>query len=334
MLRILLIAMIVFQGVGYSWSFASGTKSKDALPGEVRRFEFPDDQDIYCVAFSPDGSKVIAATGGGQIWVWDKKKAKGFRKFKVASGKLLTGGILSLAFSADGKRVLLGCADGTVRLWDLETEKQIKKLKGHRGPVWSVTFFKSGKCALSGSTSDYTILEWDLENGKEVRRFQGDERASCLSLSPDEGSFVTTESTEIKLWNLKSGKAARSFKGHEYRVQRSFFLPGGEHIISVSAEALIKVWEVKTGKCLRTFGDGEILVEDMAISMDGSRLLLGKVGGMQLWDIETGKKVKQFDKILGRVMVALSPDGRYALTGEWGRVRLWELPKHTAKSKK
>src|SRR5260370_21060248 len=135
MLRILLIAMIVFQGVGYSWSFASGTKSKDALPGEVRRFEFPDDQDIYCVAFSPDGSKVIAATGGGQIWVWDKKKAKGFRKFKVASGKLLTGGIQSLTFSAVGKRVLLGCSDGTSLVWIFGNKIHITIHNIHRRPI-------------------------------------------------------------------------------------------------------------------------------------------------------------------------------------------------------
>src|SRR5262249_41875355 len=139
-------------GLPFGNPAVGGEKVKDAVPGEVRRFDLPKEEIVYSVAFSPDGRTVIAGTAEGRVWLWDVEKGQARRKLKVTSGGLLTGGVLSTAFSPDGKRILLGCADSTIRVWEIKTGKQIRTLKGHGGPVCSVAFFKDGKRALSGST--------------------------------------------------------------------------------------------------------------------------------------------------------------------------------------
>src|SRR5207253_7879819 len=97
-------------------AFASAQdKAEDPLKA-VKNFKLPERADfevIERVAFSPDGHNVIAATSRGNVWIWDRKKGENPRKWKVTSGELLTGAVLSLAFSGDGKNVLFGRADDT-----------------------------------------------------------------------------------------------------------------------------------------------------------------------------------------------------------------------------
>jgi WD40 repeat protein len=299
----------------------------EVVPREVCRFELPAEEVVYRVAFSPDGRKVVAATMGGRVWVWDTDKPETPRSFEATSGELLTGSVLSLAFSPDGKRLLLGCADHTVQLWDFETGKKLRTLKAHEGPVWCVAFYKDGNRALSGSTTDYTIREWDLESGKELRRFKGKDRPDSLSLSPDERILVSTEFKNVRLWDLESGVAGNAFEGNYARVCGAFFTPDGKHIVSVSGLGEGRVWDVKTGKCLRQFGPEmmQVLVEGVALSSDGGRVLLGCSNELQIWDVQRGKRLSRIEKLDGPVHGAFSPDGRYFLSGEVGGVRLWDL---------
>src|SRR5262249_42699039 len=156
------------------------------------------------------------------------------------------------AFSPDSKQILIGCADQTVRLLDAATGNELRRLKGPEGPVWSVAFYRDGRRALSGSTTDYTIREWDLQTGKELRWFRGKEIPDSLSLSPDERFLVTTEFKTARLWDLRSGERGRALEGHDYRVKGALFSPDGRNIVSVSSDS-IRVWDAETGECVKTF---------------------------------------------------------------------------------
>jgi len=71
-------------------------------------------------------------------------------------------------------------------------------------------------------------------------------------------------------------------------------------------------------------------VESVSFSPDGHYALSGSNDRtMRLWDIESGKEIRQFQGHTGDVeSVSFSPDGRYALSGaEYGdyTIRLWEI---------
>src|SRR5436309_1789275 len=71
--------------------------------------------DGFAVQFSPDGTRVAAASRDRKTHVWD-----------VASGRELQalddGGLVrAIAFSPDGSTLASGCEGGVLHVWDLAT---------------------------------------------------------------------------------------------------------------------------------------------------------------------------------------------------------------------
>jgi WD40 repeat protein len=81
--------------------------------------------DVYAVAFHPDGSRLASAGRDGAVWLWDL--ARGEAVVRLSGHKSY---IWSLAFSPDGATLASGSGDTTVRLWDtapLKTRYQARR---------------------------------------------------------------------------------------------------------------------------------------------------------------------------------------------------------------
>jgi RNA polymerase sigma factor (sigma-70 family) len=131
-----------------------------ALEGDLVRF--------HCVAFSPDGKRLLAGGGdwqpGGrcQVTIWDVASKKQVSKLV---GHAFA--VMCLAFSPDGKMIATGGHDKTIRLWNAETATELKVLRGHERWVESLTFSKDGKSLVSGAL-DGTLRFWDVERGRQT----------------------------------------------------------------------------------------------------------------------------------------------------------------------
>jgi WD40 repeat protein len=81
--------------------------------------------DVYAVAFHPDGKRLATAGRDGAVWLWDL--ARGEAVAQLPRHKSL---VWSLAFSPDGATLASGSGDTTVRLWDtapLKTRYQARR---------------------------------------------------------------------------------------------------------------------------------------------------------------------------------------------------------------
>ena len=139
------------------WQVPGGQIVAD-LEGDLFRF--------HCVAFSPDGNRVLAGGGdwkpGGicQVNVWDVASKK-----QVLTLRSPDRAILAIAVSPDSKIFASAGLSNVVHLWDATTGQEIKTLRGHTRWIHALAFTPDGAALVSGG-DDGTIRLWDVAQGK------------------------------------------------------------------------------------------------------------------------------------------------------------------------
>jgi len=156
---------------------------------------------------------------------------------------------------------------------------------------------------------------------------------ACMSL---DGRRLATTSAgdDTVLWDVQTGRMLSSFGDHRLGtgLQKGIaFSPDGRLLVKGGG-----LWDTVSGVRISTFAPACI---SAAFSPDGQRVLAGTFMSAILWDVASGKKVREFafgegeirdDAFTGSAAdaissVAYSPDGRQMLTADGrGTATLWD----------
>jgi len=320
---------------------------------------------LWSVAPSRDGRRVVTASDDGTARVWDvgtkvslpleghtepvhfamfssdgrhvvtASNDRTARIWDAHTGKQIavlgghTGRVLTAVFSPDGPRVLTASEDETARLWNVDTS--IVDLKGHDGGVWTAAFSHDRRLVVTGA-DDGSAMVWDAQTGARravLRRHEA--RVSSAMFSPD-GERVVTGSDDgtARISNAQTGDELAALKDHKGPVRSAVFSPDG--LLVATASDVARLWNAKTGDIAKPLVGHQGKIHAAAFTADGKRVVtLGTDHTFRIWDAQTGEEVARSTQSgenheAGTHRMAIRPDGEEAVTiGGDDTPRLWNV---------
>ncbi|HEY7500437.1 MAG TPA: WD40 repeat domain-containing serine/threonine-protein kinase [Vicinamibacterales bacterium] len=284
--------------------------------------------------FSADGQRVVSCATGGEVQVWT---ARGER----ASPLLPHGGACVVAMFGQSDRLLVTAStDGFVRVWDLASMETPLPLVDAADTVDQAVFSPDGKRLATGAGL-YTgpghgqVRVWDRATGAPVTPpMDAGGRPWSVVFSPD-GSLVAVgtagvASSSTRVWNAKTGEPVTDPAG-DGQIRHQTFSPDGTIVAatvdrsSLGLPGQVLVRRVATGERLYPPLDAPGSPTAIGISADGRRLLAASDNpvGLQLWDLQSGRRVAVANHPSGVRYAFFMRDGRIFSIGGDQRGRMW-----------
>jgi len=286
----------------------------------------PIDERIYVVAFSPDGTKLIAAGGmrtlPGQLKIWDIPGGKELVRVRGIPG------VRTSAFSPNGKTIATAGMSGAIQLRDAGTGAEIVSVKGHTIGVNGVAFSPDG-AALVSVGLDKLIKLWDVNGLKERATFRGHtDMIYSVAFFRDGERFVTGgRDATAKIWDTRTGKEKFTLRGHKNGVEMVAVSPDDKIVATASWDRTIKLWNAETGAETGMLL-GESSVFAVAFSQSGKLLASASGDGtIRLWDVNKRELIKILGKHSSQVWsLSFSKGDRYLASGSSDTTaKLWDM---------
>ena len=117
---------------------------------------------VQCVAFSPDGQRVVAGNDEGRLWVVDERAGKMVLQMKdVASAPT------AVAWSHKGALIAVGGWRRVVSVREAKSGKLLARWRGHKENITSIVFSIDDKYLATGSGDD-TAKVWSVRGGEAL----------------------------------------------------------------------------------------------------------------------------------------------------------------------
>ncbi|CAB4479893.1 unnamed protein product [Rhizophagus irregularis] len=146
-----------------------------------------------------------------------------------------------------------------------------------------------GNTLVSGSY-DCSVRVWNIMTGDCVWRLHGHQqkvysvvldakRKRCMS-----GSMDGT----VKVWNLEDGTNIWTLEGHSSLV--GLLDLSHDYLVSAAADSSLRIWNPDDGTCkhVLTTHSGAIT----CFQHDESKVISGSDGTLRMWDVKTGRHVR------------------------------------------
>lgn len=170
---------------------------------------------LTALAFAPSGQRIAAASGTGQVLVWDLLNGQPVLALGENGDR---NRIFNLSYSTDGNSLLTLGRNGNLKLWDAlrGSVKQPLEIGGDPGRALATAALTSAHLALSPdgalvalSTSNENVIRiWNSADGKILHTLAARANTSVKWLTFDTRSalLAVVYSAGVEIWNTQSGE--------------------------------------------------------------------------------------------------------------------------------
>src|SRR5579871_1856328 len=298
---------------------------------------------VTCVAYSPDGDRVISGGSEGFLRVWDRKTGTEVRAIRGNAGGrgVLTRAPTCVALAPDGQALLWGAVGGMHGAPGIDGQANHFLVMLSAPTV--IAFSVDGKLAAIGSKAGDLLL-WDVGKRELIHQWKIPEpgranperglRIETIVFSADGKRLLCGAGGAIRVWDVTSKMHVKDVPvgvGGDGTVKALSLSPDGG-TVAVGSEGLdgkilaldVRKLEVRTSWVARDKED----INCLQHSADGKYLFAGLDSGIiQVFDANTGAERAWFQTRSTAVRgIALSPKGyEVAWVGTDCTVHRWDL---------
>ncbi|XP_007567502.1 telomerase protein component 1 isoform X1 [Poecilia formosa] len=269
---------------------------------------------ITCLAFSPDGSRLLSGGKDQALMVWSADPNQGalLKLFPNAHRDWITG----CAWTPDC--AISSSNDGRLCFWDLEVGSHLKEISW-RNPLTSVCCL--GRHVIAGS-SEGALHVWDWEKNTEICHISAHkQRINHCSLLPNADKEKETEPEEltvftasddgtVQLWKPLQVEHFSTFLGHSGAVHGVAQKGKVPEFLTVSEDGSLRCWAWRTDTSAYRKGP----ISALCFSQTADFMLAGYESGLlELWKQNSVVEHKQASD--GPIAAACwMPDDQFAVS--------------------
>ena len=248
------------------WDWRTGRPRGDsvALPAHPRD-----------LAYSPDGTLVVATCHGGQIVLIDPATGQVLARPDPGPPEKTDYRFPGVRFGPDGRSFITWGADGAVRVWEARTGALRYPPLRHGGQTLDATPSPVGGMLVTGAR-DNTARVWDLETGRPLTEpLPHPDYVFSACFSPD-GERVLTACRDgsARIWDWRSGRLTCPPLRNGSEAWSATFTLDGREVIT-GAHGFFRVWDSRTGKSLTPSYHLRGSDRRMLITPDGRSAVMG-----------------------------------------------------------
>ncbi|KAI0743147.1 WD40 repeat-like protein [Daedaleopsis nitida] len=235
---------------------------------------------IHAVAYTPDGSKLIAGGYDGSLRIWD---AQTYALLHTIPKHMAV--VTFIIFSPDGRRMATGGTESECCIWDVAAlgagqGEPAAVLEGHKGMVCAAAFSADGRRIVTAS-DDGSSCVWSAESGDAlVILHEHTGPVWAVAFAPDSKRVASGSSdSTVKVCDSYSGERVLSLEGHDSMINAVEFSPGGKFVASAASDNTVRLWSATDGSCVRTYNEHSDNVTTLAFSPNDATLASGSHDG-------------------------------------------------------
>jgi WD40 repeat protein len=322
----------------FVWNWRQGTQTVE-IEGyrRVTALSYTDDHHLAIAVQRFDDEPALV--------IFDVKQQKIRRGFVPPRMKSLSAGQMQL--SPDGKYLAVPNSlnrgspkNNAVLVWDVTSGELVKRLQMENVRPVSVAFSADQQRIAATSDSEIAVWDWETERRRSAHVVGHNAVATSVRFTLDDSKMVTaSDDGTARVWESETGKPLGVLR-HEHWVRGLAVSQNGRWVATSSLDDSVAVWNCDSLKRVRSLPShgkhgGHRVV---AFSPDTSRLASwGDDGVLRIWDLETGRPLKQQPIRPGGLLLwdeedglsrmdhcAMAPDASKLLVGTQGNTYLFD----------